>query len=412
MHLPFRLKFIISILLSLAIGIGGGYSLWGMHSPESAQTLLKEVINQDTGKPETVDFSLFWQVWNRLHETYVDKDTLDTDALVTGAIEGMVAAVGDPHTTYLEPVSNQKFQENISGSFSGVGMEIGLRDNRISVVAPLKDTPAYRAGLKAGDFIVTIDDVSTDGMTVEEAVTLIRGKRGTTVHLGITREGVEEELVFPIVRDTIRIPALEWVLLENDVAYLQLFTFNLNIDEDFAQAVREIQSSGATKLIVDVRNNPGGLLDSAVHLAGWFLPTDSVVVYEDFGGGLSKALRASGHNQLGTMKTVFLINGGSASASEILAGAVHDLRDIPLVGEVTFGKGSVQQLEPFSNGGSLKVTVAKWLTPKGTSIAEAGIEPTVPIPFDLSQLQDGELEYGIPGKDPQLDKAIEIINTL
>lgn len=412
MKIPSRAILTLSIIIALVVGLGGGYYLWGTRQPDPAQSLLKEVINQEEGKPDTVDFGIFWEVWNKLHEKYIDGAELDTQALVTGAIEGMVNAVGDPHTVYLEPVTNKKFQEDISGEFSGVGMEIGIRDGRLTVISPIKDTPADRAGIKAGDIIVKIDDVDTEGMPIEEAVTLIRGKRGTTVKLTAFREGVTEQLVFPIVRDTIKIRALEWEIIDDGVAYLRLFTFNLNIDDEFAQAAQEILNSGADRLIVDVRNNPGGLLDSAVNLAGWFLSRDTIVVSEDFGGGITRNLRSSGRAQLAGLKTVFLINGGSASASEILAGAVHDIRGVPLVGDTTFGKGSVQQLEQFSNGASLKVTVAKWLTPSGISISDEGIDPTHAVEIESDEISSDELEFGVKGKDPQLDKAIEIVNTL
>lgn len=407
-----RIILVLSIIAALAVGLGGGYYLWHEQQSEPIQSLLKEVVNHDEGKPDTVDFGLFWQVWNKLHEKYVDKEELDTQALVTGAIQGMVAAAGDPHTVYLEPVTNKKFQEDISGEFSGVGIEITVKDGNITVVAPLKNTPAERAGMEAGDVITDIDDVSTENMTIEEAVTRIRGKRGTTVKLGVFREGVTETLVFPVVRDTITIPSLELTFLEGNVAYLQLFTFNLNIDEEFTQAARRIQEAGAQRLILDVRSNPGGLLDASVNLAGWFLPQGTLVVKEDFGGGISQSMRSAGNAQLGHLKMVILIDGGSASASEILAGAIHDNLGVPLVGETTFGKGSVQQLEPFSDGSSLKVTVAKWLTPNGISISEEGIAPTEVVEISPETTDNGDLEFGIPGKDPQLDRALEIVNTL
>ncbi|HXV27157.1 MAG TPA: S41 family peptidase [Candidatus Paceibacterota bacterium] len=407
-----RFIIILSVSAALVAGFFAGRHFRTPLADEPQGSVIKEIINQDAGRPETVDFGLFWQVWNRLHERYVDKDTLDTELLLRGAIEGMVMSVGDPYTVYLEPVRSQSFNEEISGKFGGVGMEINVRDGRLTVISPLKDTPAFRAGIKSGDYVTHIDDVFTDGMDVQEAVDRIRGDPGTTVVLKIERSGVDEVLVFTVTRDVVRIPSLEWVMLEGNVAYLQLFTFNQNIDADFARAAREILDSGADRLIVDLRNNPGGLLDSAVNLAGWFLPADSVVVLENFGGGVSHTIRSSGGAQLADLPTVFLINGGSASASEILAGAVHDLRHIPLVGEQSYGKGSVQQLESFNDGSSLKVTVAKWLTPAGVSISDFGIAPTHQVLLDIDAINAGDVELGVPGKDPQLDKAVEIVNNL
>lgn len=407
-----RIILAISVIAALAAGFGGGLYASHVRGAEAVKSVVTEIINRDEGKPATADFSLFWDVWEALHAQYVDKQELDAQVLMVGAIEGMVHAVGDPYTVYLEPVSNKDFQEQIKGSFGGVGMEVGLRDDRVMVIAPLKGTPAYNAGIKPGDFILEIDGVSTEGMTVEEAVTRIRGEKGTSVRLLIYREGVTEKPLFTIVRDVIKIPAVEWKMIGSDVAYLQLFAFNQNIDDEFAAAAREILASGATRLIVDVRNNPGGLLDSAVNLSGWLLPRDSVVVREDFGSGMSESLRTTGAAQLAGIPTVFLINGGSASAAEILAGAAHDIRNVPLVGEKTFGKGSVQQLEPFPDGSSLKVTVAKWLTPNGVSISETGIEPTVPVELSKEGPADESVELGTPGKDTQLDKAIEVVRGL
>ncbi len=407
-----RILFIAAIILSLALGGAGGFFFFSYRNARTVDAIVKQVINKDEGKSAAVDFSLFWQVWDRLHTRYVDQDSLDTQKLVYGAISGMVAAAGDPYTVFFEPVTAKKFQEEVSGEFSGVGMEMGMRDDALTVIAPLKDSPAIRAGIRAGDIVVKIDGVSTEGMSVEEAVGLIRGKRGTTVRLSVVRQGESAPLEFSIVRDTIKIPAVDWKLIDGDVAYMQIYSFNGNVDDEFVKAANEIVNSPARRLIIDLRNNPGGLLDSAVTLAGWFLEPNSVVLKEKFSNGLIEDLRTSGNARLLKTPTVILMNGGSASASEILAGALHDNRNVPLIGEKSFGKGSVQQLESFYNGSTLKVTIAKWLTPNGISISDTGIAPTTQVNMPVKDFEEKGWILGEPGKDPQLDAARTAVKSL
>lgn len=407
-----RIILISSILAALLVGFGGGFLFFRETEREPVDTIVRDVINRDSGNTTAVDFRLFWQVWDALHAQFVDRDTLDAQKLVYGAISGMVDAAGDPYTVFLEPITSKKFQEEVSGSFSGVGMELGSREGVITVIAPLKDSPAIRAGILAGDILLKVDGSVTDRWSVEEAVGRIRGKKGTTVHLTLMRDGVDDFIEVDIVRDTIRVPAVEWRMLDNNIAYLQLMSFNANVDGEFVKAAQELSAAGATGLIVDVRNNPGGLLDSAVNIAGWLLEPDSLVVVEKFNDGSTEQMRAKGNARLLALPTVVLINGGSASAAEIIAGALHDNRGLQLIGEKTFGKGSVQQLEDFFNGSTLKVTVAKWLTPNGVSISDTGISPTIAIPMDPADFPVKGWELGTVGKDPQLDRAIEFIGTL
>ena len=395
------------LLVALATGFGAGYRVG--HSAAVPDRIVTEVVNRDqTGSGPAVDFGLFWQVWDKLHTLFVDSGNLDSQKLVYGAISGMVNAAGDPYTQFFPPVESQKFQEEVSGAFSGVGMEVGMRNNAITVIAPIKDTPAMRAGIKAGDIVLKIDGQSVDSWSVDEAVNHIRGLKGTTVKLTMERAGVTAPLEFAIVRDTIKIPAVDWKLLNGHIAYLQIYEFNGNVDAEFNTAADAILKSGADRLIIDLRNNPGGLLDSAVNIAGWMMERDSLVVQEKLSDGTVTQLRADGNAKLVTMRTIILVDGGSASASEILAGALHDIRGVRLVGVKTFGKGSVQQLEDFFNGSSLKVTIAKWLTPNGISISETGIAPTDEIKMDPTDPKAKDWEYGTPGKDPQLDKALEL----
>ena len=343
-----------------------------------------------------------------MHKKYVNPDKLKTQEMLYGAIRGMVNSVGDPYTVFFEPVISKKFQEEIAGSFGGVGIEIGMRSGVVTVIAPIKGSPAYKAGMKAGDKILKVDNKSIADLSVEETVNLIRGNIGTKVVLTALQEGDSKTKDFELVRETIKIPAIDWKMLDGNVAYMQIFAFNQNVDSEFETASQEILKSDAKKLIIDLRNNPGGLLESAINLAGWFLDKDQVVTMEEFKDGSREVFKSKGNGALKIYPTVILINGGSASASEILSGALHDNKGTPMVGEKSFGKGSVQELENFENGSSLKVTIAKWLTPNGRSITDLGIEPNyeVKLPTDA---KEGTLEFGTPGKDPQLDKALGLL---
>ena len=410
MNINSRKILIVSIILSLALGFWGGFWL----RPESANNSLKEIkklINLEVGKPSEVDFSLFWKVYSDLQEKYVDSSKLEPEKVLYGAIGGMVNSIGDPYTTFFEPENSKKFQEEISGSFGGVGIEIGKRNDILTVIAPLKDTPAYKAGIKAGDKILKIDNKPTDNISIEEAVNLIRGKKGTKVILTINNGATKD---VELIRDTIKVPTIEWKLVEKggkNIAYMQIFSFNQTVDSEFRKAAEEILKSDADAVVLDLRNNPGGLLDSAINLAGWFLDKGKLVVSEEFGNGLKNEFKSDGNGALKSYPMIILINGGSASASEILAGAIHDNKGTRLVGIKSFGKGSVQELEKYDDGSSLKVTIAKWLTPDGISISETGIEPDVEVKISEEDLkEEGKIEIGTPGKDPQLDKALDLLN--
>jgi len=394
-------------ILLLIIGLALGYFA-GQYKPSEP---IKRLINGNQGVTyKDVNFDLFWQVWDKLNQKYVDKSSLDAEKLLYGAIGGMVNSAGDPYTTYFEPQENNKFQEEISGSFGGVGIEIGKKDNILTVVAPLKDTPAAKAGIVTNEKILKIDNKDTQDLSTDEAVTLIRGKIGTTVTLNILGLNGEARDV-SLVRAAIKIPTVDLSYIEQGgkkIAYLRIYSFNQIVDGEFKKAAQDILNNKADKMILDLRNNPGGLLNSAINIAGWFLTKGQVVVIEDYGNGQSDVYRADG-NALLKMPIVMLINGGSASASEILAGALHDNRGIKLIGEKSFGKGSVQELENFADGSALKVTIAKWLTPNGISISKKGIEADIKVelPKDTKALE--AIEIGKQGKDPQLDKALELL---
>jgi carboxyl-terminal processing protease len=356
-------------------------------------------------KPETIDFSLFWDVYNKLSENFVDPEKIDNQKIVYGAIEGMAKSLGDPYTSFFDPEQSKQFNDDLSGYFSGIGAEVGIKKDQLTIVSPLKGTPAEKAGLMPGDIIIKIDNNDATGMTVEEAVKLIRGKKGTEVVLNIYRDSWLTSKDIKIIRDTIKVPSVEWELKNNDVAYIQIFQFDQSLSLDFKKIAIEILNSPAKKIILDLRNNPGGYLELSQEIAGWFLEIGRVVTIEDFGKDKEQEIyKTNGNANFINYPMVVLINSGSASASEILAGTLRDNREIKLIGTKSFGKGSVQQVINLKDGSSIKITIAKWLTPKGISISEVGLVPDIKVEITEKDLQ--------AKNDPQLEKALEIINGL
>lgn len=401
---------ILMILCSLAIGFGGGFEFKRLHAANSLPLINDLFAKDPIPQPETVDFSLFWETWNSLSRKYVDEGKIDHQKMIYGAIGGMVDSIGDPYTVFFEPPVTKKFEEEISGSFGGVGIEVGERDNILTVIAPIEGTPAHRAGIVAGERILAIDGKSTAPLSSEEAVSFIRGERGTKVVLTISNADRTKSREVELVREAIKVPTVKYLTLKDGkVGYIKIATFNQNVDPDFDDAVKKFRASGASSLILDLRNNPGGLLDSAINLSGYFLEKEKVVVQEEFRDKSTNAFRSDGDAVLKAYTIIVLINGGSASASEILAGALHDHDRARLLGEKTFGKGSVQELVKFNGGSSLKVTIAKWLTPNGDSITEKGIEPDIEVTIPDEDFTEGKIEFGTPGKDPQLDRALELL---
>ena len=355
--------------------------------------------------PEEINFSLFWEVYDKLQKKFVDPVKFDVQNIIYGAISGMTETLGDPYTTFLNPEDTEKFEEGLSGFFEGVGIEIGTKEGQVTVIAPLKGTPAQKAGLRAGDKIFKIDNIETFDIPIEETANLIRGPKGTEVTLTIFRTGWETTKDIKIIRDTIKIPSLEWELLNDDIAYLHLYQFNQTLTSDFEKAAIEILAGPSKRIILDLRNNPGGYLDVAQDVASWFLEKNEVIVIEDFGGDKENIVYKSNRNgEFSQYPLVVLINQGSASGSEILAGALRDNRSIKLIGEKSFGKGSIQEVMELRGGSTIKITIAKWLTPKGISISETGLDPDIQI-----EITDEDYEQE---KDPQLNKAIEIIQNL
>ncbi len=360
-----------------------------------------QVINQNEGKPQTADFAIFWEVWNKVERNFLEKDKINYQKMVEGAVSGMLKTLDDPYTVFFNPEQSKSFNEELSGQYEGVGMVVDIRDSQLTIVSPIKGSPAYKAGLAAGDKILKIGDKETTDLSIEEAVKLIKGPEGTEVKLLVNREKWSQPKEFAIKREVIKIPTLEWELKDGDIALVKFYEFNQILTEEFDKAALEIQKSNAKKLIIDLRNNPGGYLEVAQNLAGWFVKKGEVVAIQDSGSqGEREEYKSGGPAWFEKYPIVVLINRGSASASEILAGALRDQNGTKLVGEKSFGKGSVQEQIDLSNGGSLKVTVSRWLTPKGYSINKTGLEPDIKVDMP---------EEGIDGSDPQLDKAIEIL---
>ncbi len=369
---------------------------------------IPELEGATLGAPESVDFSSFWKAWNLINEKYVPASTtaekVGEREKIYGAIQGLASSLGDPYTVFFPPVEAELFASDIRGNFEGVGMEVLAQDGTIVVIAPLKDSPSERAGIRAGDRIIRINNSATTNLTTEEAVQIIRGPAGSSVELTVVRKGAEEPLEIVVERAVIDLPTIATRTLPGDIFVIELYNFSANSPNFFRGALREFVLSKNDKLILDLRGNPGGYLEAAIDMASWFLPSSSVIVREDFGGSKDpKVYRSRGYDIFNeNLKFVILVNQGSASASEILAGALQEHGKAVIVGEQTFGKGSVQELIDLTEDTSLKITVARWLTPKGLSISEKGITPD----YRVETTQKDRLS----GRDPQLEKAIEILN--
>ena len=381
------------IMLLLIIGAFFTGMFVGENSEESKVT---EVANQDLGQPEQVDFSVFWKAWNIINEKYVDNEDIEPQDKIWGAISGLASSLGDPYTNFLPPQEAELFAENISGNFGGVGMEIGIRDSILIVIAPLKDTPAERAGIQAGDIILAVDGESTANMSVDESVSVIRGEIGTSVKLTLIREGREGTFDIDVVRDIIKIPTMESELRPDGVFVIRLFNFSAISPNEFRIALRNFINGGSNKLILDLRGNPGGFLEASIDIASWFLPVGKIIVTEDYkNNGEDLIHRSKGYDIFNeNLKFVILVDRGSASASEILAGALKEHDVATIVGSKSFGKGSVQELADVTNGASLKVTVAKWLTPNGNSISD-GVSRCKGEFFSISTLDNFTLNLAL-----------------
>lgn len=393
---PKKIKFtaIFSLILLFSLGLFIGRYL--IPAGELQQYDALQFVTVEQGQRQLI-FPTFWEAWDKLHANFIGE--LNDDKLYYGAVAGMVRSAGDPYTVFAPPADTKQFEETIEGSFGGIGIEIGVKNGAIVVIAPLDGSPAKAAGLLAGDLILGVDNepLSAD-TTLDEVVQSIRGENGQPVVLTILHDGGAQPEDITITRDTIAIESVRLDMIDQ-IAHVSIKNFNSDTAKRFNDLARQIKTSQAKGVIIDVRNNPGGFLQSAVDIASRFIPKGQLVVAEK--GQKNKDYNASGNTMLSGLPTVVLINGGSASASEILAGALHDQLSVPVIGSKSFGKGSVQEFIKLSDGSSLRVTIAKWYTPAGRSINEEGITPTIPVEIDRAT-----------EADEQLNRALEEIKRL
>ncbi|HEY1074766.1 MAG TPA: S41 family peptidase [Patescibacteria group bacterium] len=381
-----------ALVVAFLLIFGSGYQLGQRKAVSTGVSA--GVQNQDKGKPEKVDFGLFWDAWKVVNDKYVKAP--DDQERVYGAIAGMVAGLGDPFSVFMKPSDSTRFSEDISGNFEGIGAELVQKEGYITVVAPLDDSPAQKAGLLAGDIILKIDKTDVPA-SLEDAVAKIRGKKGTTVTLTVAREGKQRDI--SITRDQVEVKSVSYSL-HNTTAVIKINQFNANTTSLLDEALAKMKQDNATSLVVDLRNNPGGLLNVAVDITSRFIEPGVVVIERDR-DKKEEALSTTPVSSRISLPMVILANKGSASASEIFSGALQDAGRAKVVGETTFGKGSVQSVEQLKDGSAIRITIAEWLTPKKREINKQGIKPDVEVKMT---------EEDVAAKrDPQLDKAFELL---
>lgn len=394
------------VLVSLGVLIfAGGYQTAKIQLGQVENPIVRKFTsNSGEGAVTAADFSKFWDVWKRLEKSYVDPSKLDYAKMTWGSMQGLAQSLDDPYTQYLPPKENKQANEDLNGAFFGVGIELGYRESTLAVIAPIANSPAEKAGVKAGDLILNIKDekkkvdIDTRNMTLPTAVTHIRGDKGSPVILTLFRDGGEKSFEVTIVRDEIVVPSVELKFIEKNgkkIAHLELHKFGGRTDKEWIAIVSEIMAARPDGVVLDLRNNPGGYLDGAVFVTSEFLPSGIVVKQE--GRSNSETYSVDRKGSLTSIPLVVLVNKGSASASEITAGALQDNKRAQIVGEQSFGKGTVQEVQDLSDGSSLHVTVAKWILPSGRWIGKEGITPDVKVEDDLTT----------EDVDEQLDKAVE-----
>ncbi len=388
---------VVLMLFSFGAGIilsggkGANYNVRQLaYSPEAGQISDSSDFN----------FNLYWEVWDRLKRDYVDKNKISDEQMFYGSLRGLAESMNDPYTTFMDPEEAKEFASDMSGTFEGIGAEVGMRNDIITIIAPLAGMPAEKAGLRAGDRIYAIDGESTLGMSVDEAVKKIRGTKNSEVVLTVIRDDEDKPLDISIIRGLIVVKSVKTEMRSDGVMLITVSNFNDDTEALFLEAIQETLLKNPKGLILDLRNNPGGYLNTAISMASAWIPEGPVVV-EQFGEGGREEYFASGSAPLKNFKTVVLINGGSASASEIVAGALRDYKKATLLGQKSYGKGSVQSLRDLSDGSSLKITVAQWLTPGGDYINDKGIDPEIEVEITKEDVS--------ADRDPQLQKAVDLI---
>ncbi|MEI8361067.1 MAG: S41 family peptidase [bacterium] len=407
-----RIVAILVFIGGMTMAFASGYFWQSGQDLKSTISLISEVGSSSSSTPvvkglyknkqlsNDANFQLFWDAWDLMKRDYVKSDKLTDKDMMYGAIRGLVASAGDPYTVFMNPTEAESFDNDMAGTFEGIGAEIGIKNDRLVVIAPLPDTPAEKAGIRAGDKINAINGEITLGMSTDIAVKKIRGARATEVKLNVTHLGEDKGVEIKIIRGVIIVKSVKTELRKDGIYVITVSNFNNDTEDLFAKAVDDVVAKKPKGLILDLRNNPGGYLDTAISMASYWVES-GVIVSEKFSDGKIKAYETVGSPRLKNIKTVVLINQGSASASEIVSGALQDYGKATLIGKQSFGKGSVQALETLKDGSSIKVTVAQWLTPKGNNITEKGITPDKVIDLTPKDFNDN--------KDPQLSEALKIL---
>lgn len=377
-----------TLLLGVVFGCGVFVGSRFLTVGEQTSLQLPAILREDE-----VSFATVQYVWDILNTEYVGANGLDRAAVLQGAIRGMLSALDDPYTVFFDDSETSDFLNGLSGTFEGVGIEVSLEEDGLTVISPLKDSPAQKAGIEAGDVIIAIDGTLTQGITLDEAVSKIRGPRNSPVVLRVSRNGEERDIT--VIRDTITVPSVRYEKKDGGIAYIEILQFSDDTTAEFERLANSALADGTTAIVLDLRYNPGGYLEAAVDVAGWFTPRNTLVVTEREGSGTTRQHKTQGPSSLNDIPVVVLQNEGSASASEILSGALRDTRNAAIVGQKSFGKGTVQTLERLDGGTSIKFTIARWITPSGQEINGTGIEATVVVEDNADTPQDEQLERAL-----------------
>lgn len=386
---------VLIILASGGMGFAAGWYL-------SPQAMAPYPTATEPPQQEDIQqrFRVFWEAWDILERDFNRDEPLDSQKMIYGAISGMVRALGDPHTVFVEPIQARIFDQDLEGSFEGIGATVDLVDGHLLIVEPLADSPALKAGLRPGDIILQADAKPLQGLDLTQAISLIRGPKGTEVRLLVRREGIVEPFEVRVTRDKIELPTVSYRMLDHDIAYVRLTEFNSQATIRLQAALRALMDQEPTGLIFDLRGNPGGYLHIAVQVASQFVREGVIVTEKDRSGKVTRYQAESGGLAL-DIPLVVLVDSGSASASEIVAGAIQDAGRGTLIGRRTFGKGSVQVAHKLSDGSSLRVSIARWYTPKGHQLDGEGLTPEIVVPADAADQQTGG--------DLILDQAVQYL---
>jgi carboxyl-terminal processing protease len=405
-------SFYFLMLIFFVIFLTAGITTFVLAFGDEKAADIVNVEEDEFYNQERDEFSKLYAAYDTLKENYYKE--LDDDELINGAINGMLEALDDPYSDYMNLEEAEGFHNSISSSFEGIGAEIQEKDGHITIVSPIKGSPAEKAGLKPNDIILTVDNKSLQGMSTTEAVLLIRGKKGTKVELTIQRPGVDEPITVPITRDTIPLQTVYGELLEGGIAKVSITSFSENTSKELVESLNTLKNEGMKGLILDLRQNPGGLLDEAVRISSLFVPEGKILFKVEDRNGDVKEYKSNNSNN-NDLPLVVIIDKGSASASEILAAAVKESAQVPLVGEKSFGKGTVQTAQDLQDGSNMKYTTAKWLTPEGNWIHQKGIEPdykvALPKYASLTYI-DPEKELTLSMSSPEVNTAEQMLEVL